>query len=193
MAALNIYCKGYNVGNAFAEAPAPVDPLCMYPDDQYNEWWQSLGNEPIPDVYVIPILKALQRHPESPRLWDKHISKMLTHKLGFKSTVNEPCLYYRCDSNDNVTLILRQVDDFLVENKSSKECDKIGKQIQDRMINPFNKLGTIRKFNGVNIDKKRDFNHVHCQTYINKIVHHHGWQNEKIRVKPIPMKTDVDF
>ena len=192
-AALNLYCKGYDVGNAFAEAPAPVDPFFMYPDDQYNEWWQSLGNDPIPKGYVIPILKALQGHPESPRLWDKHISKMLTHELGFKSTVHEPCLYYKRDSNDNVTLILRQVDDFLVANKSSKECDEIGKRIQDRMINPLNKLGTIRKFNGVNIDQKRDFNHVHCETYIKKIVHHHGWQNETTRVKPIPMKTDVDY
>ena len=77
-AALNLYCKGYDVGNAFVEAPAPVDPFFMYPDNQYREWRQSLGNEPIPDGYVVPILKALQGHPESPRLWDKHISKMVT-------------------------------------------------------------------------------------------------------------------
>ena len=192
-AALNLYCKGYDVGNAFAEALAPVDPFFMYPDDQYNEWWLILGNNPIPNGYVIPILKGLQRYLESPRLWDKQISIMLTHKLGFKPTVHTPYLYYKCDSNGDITLILRQVNDFLVANKSNKECDKIEKQIQDHMIKLLNKLGTIRKFNGVNIDQKRDFNHVHCETYIDKTVQHHGWQNEKTRKRPIPMKMDVDF
>ena len=37
-AALNLYCKGYDVDNAFAEAPALVDPFFMHPDDQYREW-----------------------------------------------------------------------------------------------------------------------------------------------------------
>ena len=101
----------------------------MYPDDQYREWWESLGHEPIPYRYVVPILKTLQEHPESPRLWDKHISKMLIQELGFTATVHEPCLYYKWDTNANITLILRQVDNFLVGNKSSAECDQIGKQI----------------------------------------------------------------
>ena len=61
------------------------------------------------------------------------------------------------------------------------------------MINPLNNLGTIRKFNGVNIDQTESFNHVHCETYINKIVQHHNWQHKKIRAKPIPMKTDVNY
>ena len=148
----------------------------MYPDDQFKQWWEDdLGNNPIPEGHVIPILKALQGHPESPRLWDKYISKMLINELGFKATVHEPCLYYKRDADDNITLILRQVDDFLVSNKDSKECDRIGAMIQERMINPLNNLGTIRKFNGVNIDQTQSYNHLHCETYINKIVTHHGW------------------
>ena len=102
-----------------------------------------MGNAPIPYGHVIPILKALQGHPESPRLWDKHMSKMLIQELGVKATVHEPCLYYKRDDNNNITLILRQVDDFLVSNKSSAEYDRIGKQIQDRMINPLHNLGLL--------------------------------------------------
>ena len=59
-AALNLYCKEYNVGNALVEAPAPVDLFFMNLDAQYREWWTGLGNDPIPDGYVIPIKKALQ-------------------------------------------------------------------------------------------------------------------------------------
>jgi hypothetical protein len=68
----------------------------MQPDAQFRQWWEEhLGKDPIPDGYVIPVQKALQGHPELPRLWDKYISKMITEELGFKSTVHEPCLYYK--------------------------------------------------------------------------------------------------
>ena len=64
---MNLYCKEYNVENAFTEALAPVDPFFMFPDAQFHQWWkEELGNKPIPDGHVIPILKALQGHPESP-------------------------------------------------------------------------------------------------------------------------------
>ena len=68
---------------------------------------------------------------------------MLINELGFKATIHEPCLYYKRNDDGDTTLILRQVDDFLVAIKDSKECDRIGAMIQERMINPLNNLGTI--------------------------------------------------
>jgi hypothetical protein len=126
----------------------------MKPDAQFRQWWEEhLGKEPIPEGYVI---------------WDKYISKMITEELGFQSTVHEPCLYYRRDKDDNLTLILRQVDDFLVANKDSKECDRIGELIQARMTNPLNQLGTIRKFNGVNVEQTRYYNHVNSLSNLHR-------------------------
>ena len=61
------------------------------------------------------------------------------------------------------------------------------------MTNPLNVLGTVRKFNGVNIDQTQDFNHVHCQTYTEKIVSHHGWENLTLISRPTPMKTDNKY
>jgi hypothetical protein len=166
----------------------------MKPDAQFRQWREEhLGKDPIPDGNVIPVNKALQEHPESPRLWDKYISKMITEELGFQSTVHEPCLYYKQDKDDNLTLILRQVDDFLVANKDTKECDRIGELIQAQMTNPLDQLGTIRKFNGGNVEQTRYYNHVHCQTYIEKIVSHHGWDKLKIRSPPTPMKSDSEY
>ena len=55
---MNLYCKGYDVGNAFAEAPAPIDPFFMIPDAQFHQWWEEEPKRPsIPDSHVIPILK----------------------------------------------------------------------------------------------------------------------------------------
>ena len=95
-AALDLICIGYDVGNAFAEAPwGESEPFFMEVDDQFQDWWTNhLNKEPIPDGHVIPILHALQGHPEAPRLWDKYISKIITEVLKFRATVHEPCIYY---------------------------------------------------------------------------------------------------
>jgi len=48
--------------------------ICMRPDAQFREWrTECLGRPPLGEHRVIPVLKTLQRHAESPRLWDKHI------------------------------------------------------------------------------------------------------------------------
>ena len=61
------------------------------------------------------------------------------------------------------------------------------------MTNPLNKLGTIRRFNGVNLEQTRYCNHVHYATYIEKIVSHHGWDKLTIRSLPTPMKSDSNY
>jgi hypothetical protein len=47
---------------------------------------------PIKPGEVIPILSAMQDHPESPQLWEKHADDIL-QKYGLTPTVHEPCLY----------------------------------------------------------------------------------------------------
>ena len=47
---------------------------------------------PIPHGLMIPILSAMQGHPESPRLWEKHADAIL-RELGLTPTIHEPCLY----------------------------------------------------------------------------------------------------
>jgi len=190
-AALNLTVRGYDVGNAFAEAPAPDKPFYMMVDDQFNEWWtEHLGRDPIPFGYVIPIHKALQGHPEAGRQWDKYISTILTKDMGFTPTIHEPCLYYKHGPNHELTLILRQVDDFLVAGKNADSCDLIRDQLQQRMTNPLNQLGNVRKFNGINVLQTKHYNHLHCAKYIEKITEHHGWTHEKCHSRPIPMKYE---
>ena len=52
-----------DASNAFAEAPAPMAPLCMTLDRQFHAWWKSLGRPPIPKGYGIRVYKAIQGHP----------------------------------------------------------------------------------------------------------------------------------
>jgi hypothetical protein len=114
--ALNHIAIGIDVGNAYAEADGPEEKFYMIVDKQFHEWWTAcLGNDPIPYGQVIPILKNLQGHPEGPRLWHKHIHRIMLNDLGFSACTHEHCLYYKRDTNGkNLILVLRQVDDFII-------------------------------------------------------------------------------
>jgi hypothetical protein len=192
VASLNLTAIGCDVGNAFAEAPAPTQPFYMYIDEQFKDWWENcLGRDPIPLGYVLKVNKALQGHPEAPRLWHKHIDHILTKEMGFKATTHETCIYQKRVDGDLI-LILRQVDDFSIASTNPQHCKNTIKDIEDRMQNPLNDLGVIKRFNGIDILQARDFVKVSCESYIDKIVTHHGWQNEVASNHPIPMRADSE-
>jgi hypothetical protein len=91
-AAENMLIFGADVCNAFSEAPAPKQGFYLQPDRAFCEWWIHQGNAPIPEGYMIPVRRAMQGHPESPRLWEKWCDKMIQHHQ-FKPTTHKPCLY----------------------------------------------------------------------------------------------------
>jgi hypothetical protein len=168
----------------------------MQVNAQFCEWWiQCLGQPPIPEGYVIPILKNLQGHPKGPRLWDNHICGIICHNLGFAMTTYEQCFlfYYKRTKTDGLILILRQVDDFIIAAKAMTTCTAIQKEIQGFMANPLNDLGIIKRFNGVDIIQTCQYVKVHCETYITRIVEHHGWTTKKAANLPLPMKLDSTY
>jgi hypothetical protein len=164
----------------------------MYIDEPFRNWWEHcLGRSPIPRGHVLKVNKALQGHPEAPRLWHKHIDKILTQELGFTATTHETCLYQKKVDGD-IILLLRQVDDFSIASQNPTHCEQVRKDIESRMKNPLNDLGVIKRFNGIDILQTRDFVKISCETYIDKIVSHHGWQNEVASNQPIPMRADSE-
>jgi hypothetical protein len=186
---------GADAGNAFAEAPPPVQPFYMIIDDQFMEWWvESEGNSPIPQGYVLPVQHALQGHPEAPRLWEQHIHQILTKELKFRSTTHEKCLYSRSDpSTAQIQLLLRQVDDFSVSAHDVETCKMIITAIGQFLKVPLNDLGLIRKFNGVNILQTRWYIKIYCADYLLKILENHEWLDLKASNQPIPMRSDSHY
>jgi hypothetical protein len=112
-AAETLLVYGADVSNAFAEAPPPKQGFYIRPDRAFNEWWIKHKNRPpIPHGHVIPVLSAMQGHPESPCLWEKHVNKIL-RKIGLTPTVHEPCLYSGTINGQRI-LFMRQVYDFAI-------------------------------------------------------------------------------
>ncbi len=78
-AAENLTVYGADVSNAFSEAPPPKQGFYIDPAWAFHDWWvQHKKRPPIQPREVIPILSAMQDHPESPRLWEKHADANLT-------------------------------------------------------------------------------------------------------------------
>ena len=115
---------------------------------------------------------------------------MLVDEFDFQTCIHEPCLYYKTDEDNNLMLIVRQVDDILLCHKSTEECDKMANKLQKKLTFPLNFLGTVQKFNGVDVDQTKHFNDIHCWTFIDKVVTHHQWENEPCRTPPTPFQAD---
>jgi len=149
-AAENLLIFGADVSNAFAEVPPPKQPFFIRPDRAFHEWWvHHLKRDPIPDGHMIPVLSAMQGHPESPRLWEKHADKIL-REIGLTPTVHEPCLYSGTFNNHRV-LFLRQVDDFAIAAPNTETSDMIMDLIDDKLSIPIKRQGYLDMYNGVDV------------------------------------------
>jgi len=155
-----------DVTNAFTEAPPPKAPLYLYIDDSFREWWtEHLGNPPIPQACnVVRVHKAIQGHPESPRLWEKHIDKILK-ELGLQLTTHEPCLF-SVTLQEHRILFQRQVDDFAVAAKMRETAIILIQSINDKMRINVKHLGIIERFNGVDVHQMQDCVKITCEEYL---------------------------
>jgi hypothetical protein len=89
-AAKNMLICGAGASNAFTEAPPPKQGFYIYPGRAVRDWWAHHKKyPPIPDGHMILVLGAMQDHPESPCLWEKHVDKILCG-IGFTPTVHKP-------------------------------------------------------------------------------------------------------
>ena len=133
-AQLDYRVYGGDAKDAYAHSPAPTIPCYAAIDDQYIDWYKWRFGKTLTKDMVLPIKHALQGHPESGRLWEHHISKILASpKLNFKSTIHDRCIY-RGTFEGRPILLLRQVDDFAIatptEDIARQVFQHIGQELQ---------------------------------------------------------------
>ena len=194
VAKLGLVAVGADVSNAFAEADGPHAPVYMYIDDTYRDWWTNhLGRPPIPkDCNVVRVWKAIQGHPESPRLWERHIDRIL-RETGFKPTTHEPCLYSGT-VNGELVLFLRQVDDFSVAAKNTTTCSQIISFINSQMSMDVKDLGLIDRFNGMDIIQTKYYVKISCEKYLSKMLQAHDWLlKAPPPTLPLPLPAEKEF
>jgi hypothetical protein len=161
----NMMCFGADVSNAFGDAPPPKQGFFIRPDTAFKEWWIAKGKDPIPEGYVIPVLAAMQGHPESPRLWEKHIDKILRVHLKFIPTVHEPCIY-KGEIEGHRVLFKRQVDDFLLAATSVDIANKAFDLIDEHLRMPMKRYGLVSMYNGLDVLQTRWYVKISIKTWL---------------------------
>jgi hypothetical protein len=102
---------------------------------------------------MIPILLAMQGHPESPRLWEKH-ADAIVHELRLTPTIHEPCLYSGV-INDIRVIFMRQVDGFAIGAPNAHMADVILDMLDDCLTIPIKRQDHIDMYNGIDILQTR--------------------------------------
>ena len=158
--------------DAFAHSPWPETPTYLAIDDAFAEWYEEQTNVTLDRSYVLPIQRALQGHPESGKLWEEHINRILLGpRLNFCTTTHDRTIYTGLYDVERV-LLLRQVDDFSIacryEETAKAIYDVIGKALQlpNESSPPFKYLGLQTDFNGIDVEQSSTHIGLSCSTYI---------------------------
>jgi len=194
-AKLGLVVTGADVSNAFAEAPAPEEPLYILTDDVFHDWWVNhKGRPPFPTGWVCKVNYALQGHPEAPRLWEKHIHKIIKN-IEFKATHHEPCLYSITYKQEYI-LFLRQVDDFAIATTIASTANEIINLIDGFLRIQIKSLGILQMFNGIDVVQSRYYIKLHCGTYLYKTLKNLDWlitNGAPHKTSPVPFSGDHNF
>jgi len=158
----NYRVYGGDAQDAYAHSPPPETPTFVSIDDAYTDWHEHRFKKKLDRSLVLPVFHALQGHPESGKLWEKHITAILrSPKFGFKSTTHDRSTHSATFEGTKI-LLLCQVDDFAVacpnEDLGKRLHDQIGKALQlpSEDTPPFKYLGLIKDFNGLDVAQHSD-------------------------------------
>jgi hypothetical protein len=172
---------GGDAQDAFAHSPGPTVPTFVHIDDAYADWYATKHGIPVDRSMVLPVLRALQGHPEAGRLWEAHINHILScPELSFTPTTHDRTIYATIYRGTKV-LLLRQVDDFALACASEPLArdifDFIGRQLQlpNEPAPPFKYLGLLSAYNGLDVEQSSSHIGLSCSSYISRLLKTHGW------------------
>ncbi len=163
----NLLVFGADVSNAFAKAPPPKQGFYICRDKAFNKWWVKHKKQtPIPSDHVILVLSAMQSHPKSPQLWEKHAGPIL-RELGLTPMVHDRCHYSGTIAGKRV-IFKRQVDNFAIAALGKTPAEISLDLLDDQLSIPLKRQGLLDMFNNVDIVQTRDYIKIDCHTYIDK-------------------------
>ena len=142
-----------------------------------------------------PILSAIQGHPESPWLWEKHADAIL-RDCGLTPTVHEPCLYSGMINGHRV-IFNWQVDDFAIAAPNEHTANVLFNMIDDKLTIPMKRQGYLDMYNGIDVVQTRHYIKISCTSYVNKICDKYlqTWMRNYTSTddRPTPLPSDPDW
>jgi hypothetical protein len=141
---------------------------------------------------MIPFLSAMQGHPESPRLWEKHADAIL-QELGLTPTTHEPCLYSGIIDGKCI-IFMRQVNNFAIAAPNARTADILLDMFDNKLSIPLRHQGHLDMYNGVNVLQTHHYICLSCTSFIDKISAKYlsSWMKHMYvsSSRPTPFPTD---
>jgi len=185
--------------DAFAHSPGPSMPTFMKLDDAFCDWHLEQTGVLLDKDLVLPVLRALQGHPEAARLWEEHISAILKD-VRFKNATHKKNIYTGKFCGEKV-LLVRQVNDFALGCRQESTAKSVYSKIRAKLTlhneaeAPFEYLGLVNSFDGYDVLQTRDYVKLSAESYIRHLLEAHGWDNPSLRElsnKPKPPLHESD-
>ena len=131
--------------------------------------------------HVLKIHKNIYGQKQAGRVWNHHLTKILTDKVGFKQSSVDDCVFYR----GNVVYAL-YTDDSILAGPDNDEIEKVMKDIKTAGLKITDE-GTLEDFLGVNIERQDDGTINLTQPHlIDQIINNLRLGNEGARTKVTP-------
>ena len=198
-AADNLTICGGDAKDAFGHSPGPSMPTFMKLDDAFRDWCLEGTGALLDKDLVLPVLCALQGHPEAAQLWEEHISAILKD-VGFKNTTHEKNIYTGQFCGEKV-LSFCQVDDFALgccqESTAKSVYANIGTKLtlHNEAEASFECLGLVDSFDGYDVLQTCDYIKLSAESCIRPLLKAHGCANPSPREssnKPKPPLHESD-
>ncbi len=133
---------------------------------------------------VCKLNKSLYGLKQAPRQWYAKMHDFLVTSCNFKSSQNDPCLYFRHNGKD-ITLICLYVDDLLIAGSDKNDISKIKGELSSRF--EMKDLGPATTMLGVEISRDRTAKKlfINQQEYTNTVLERFGMENSKPVATPM--------
>ena len=153
----------FDVKNAFTQSDIDAE---IYTEPAKG--FEEKGKDGHPKIYKL--IKSLYGTKQASRLWQMKLRDHLVRNMGFKCSLNDPCMYVKRDDKGGVMILGVYVDDIILAHKNvdvnvfiDQFCGKDG----------FNSkhLGRLSWFLGMSIDQHEDSSvHINQEQYVKKLV-----------------------
>jgi hypothetical protein len=178
-----------DVVNAYAHAPAQGTSIYISVDEVFQAWYFQRFTKMLPFGTCIPILKAMQGHPNAGTWWSEHFDRYCAVPLHIIPAFTEPTIYRRDDAHtEGPTFMLHQVDDVLVSAAAETDRAAVLSGIAKAVTFKISAENTVL-FYATDIEQTAKYIKVYSRSYITSCLTKLGWEATRQDCSIMPPMT----
>ena len=180
---MNLKVHQMDVKSAYLNAP--IDKEIFVEQPQGYEI-KGKNNETL----VWKLKKSLYGLKQSGRNWSDTLNLHLSEsELGFKQSINDPCIYYKKSTFDNSPIyLLTFVDDMLIFAKSESELEQIKIKLNEWF--KMKDLGVVKYYLGIEFNVENDTITMSQSKYVEQLLQTFGMKDCKPRYTPCEINSN---